>query len=490
MKTLIFTSIISLLLWTQLAGQEISGRILDVNTGKPVAFATIQSDQMEGVISNDEGYFVLPLGKAASRLTISCMGYQTKTLPLEKLNTSDAVILLDEAVVVLDEVMVSNLRPDPYQILRKVQERIPDNYDFDDRSYRLFFRETSKADFEDLEMEVEKASHVNKEQREKTNRELQALSSTVMESQSKNFKDFLGNFMIHNADSSKLEVVKATELLDSKKDFSMENVEERAKNIVLQYMDTTLTYTVKSGIIKIDDEMKLEVDENEEQKGYYKTSSLKSQTRSLFNRGRFRPGSPLLELMDSKLYEFEYLKSTVLEDELIHVIAFRPNRGKSKYSGKFYVNANDYALVKTEYAFAKGKRGAKFNFKLLLGVKYVENIENGTILYKREAHGKYRPSYILHNEGIYVYVHRPFKFIENSPDKNKVRFDFKMAGDFIERSELLISSSGPIEQGAYEQVKESEKVKFLELKKYDPTIWQDAEILQPLQEMKSFEVIE
>ncbi|NNF19066.1 MAG: hypothetical protein HKN61_04765 [Flavobacteriaceae bacterium] len=490
MKTLIFTSMFSLLLWTQLTGQEISGRILDVNTGKPVAFATIQSDLMEGVISNDEGYFVLPHGKAASRLTISCMGYQTKTMPLEKLKTSDAVILLDEAVVILDEVMVSNLRPDPYQILRKVQERIPDNYDFDERSYRLFFRETSKADFEDLEMEVEKASHVSKAQREKTNQELRALSSTVRESQSKNFKDFLGNFMIRNADSSKLEVVKATELLDSKKDFSMEKVEERAKKIVLQYLDTSQTYTVKTGIIKIDNEMSLKDENQDDDEGFYDIGSLKSQTRSLFNQGRFQSESILLQLMDPKFYEYRYLKSTMLGDELIHVISFEPNKGKAKYSGKFFVNADNFALVKTDYAYAPGKRGAKFNLKLLLGVKFIENIENGTIIYKRGEQGKYRPSYILHNEGIYVYVHRPFKFIENSPAKNKVRFDFKMAGNFIERSELLISSSDPLAPGAYEQVQDSEKVKFLELKKYDPTLWQDTEILQPLQEMKNFEAIE
>ncbi|WP_373072464.1 carboxypeptidase-like regulatory domain-containing protein [Zeaxanthinibacter enoshimensis] len=490
MKSFLLSLGISIFLWTGVFGQELSGRVLDEQTGEPIAFATIQSDRFEGVISNDEGYFALPLNNSEGSLTVSCMGYQTKTLPLKILQAGKPIIYLKEAVVLLDEVMVSNRRPDPYEILRKVKERIPENYVLDNRSYRLFFRETSKADFEELDMEVEKATHVKKENREKTNQELRALSQLVKDSQSKNFKDFLGNFLVRDADTTKLAVLKATELLDSRKDFSMDKVENRAKNIVLQYLDTNLTYTVKTGIIKIDDEMNLKDDSDDKDKGQYSTASLRSQTRSLFNYSRFNSGSTLLQLMDPELYEFQYLRSTMLGDELIHVITFKPDRGRAKYSGKFYVNADNYALVKTEYAYAPGKRGAKFNFKLLLGVKVVENIENGTILYKRDELGKYSPSYILHNEGIYVYVHRPFKFIENSPARNKVRFDFKMAGNFIERSELLISSAAAMTPTDYQALKEPEKVRFLELKKYDPTMWQDSEILQPLQEMKNFKAIE
>ena len=77
------------------------------------------------------------------------------------------------------------------------------------------------------------------------------------------FKDYSGDILLKNKDTSKIAIQKATKLIDSKKDFSIDKIQERAQNIILQYLDTTLTYKLKTGLFKIEDSLSLNQDESE-----------------------------------------------------------------------------------------------------------------------------------------------------------------------------------------------------------------------------------
>src|SRR5690606_16531798 len=121
-------------------------------------------------------------------------------------------------------------------------------------------------------------------------------------------------------------------------------------------------------------------------------------------------------------------------NQLVYIINFKPKKSRAKYTGKIYVSEADYGILKIDYAFAEGKTGEKLNLKLLLGVKYIENINKGSVIFrKNDEINTYYPYYINKEISRYVYAHRPFKFIENGGDKDKVKFDFMLEGNVVEK---------------------------------------------------------
>ncbi len=475
-----------------LFSQAVSGMVIDSISGAPVPFAAVQYAPGEGVITNEEGYFQFHADNAATReITISCLGYVNKTLPLDIPPHSPLLVKLKESVVQLSEVFLSNKVPDADAIMAQVRARIDKNYRPNFKVHRIFSRETNYVDFEQMDFEVARASNVSQEILKRSNKELDSLAKNIVESKTMHFRDYLGNLYFKDQDSSKLQVSKATSLLDSKRDFSMENIQDKAQRIVLQYLDTTQSYKIKTGIIKIEDSLKLAEEFNESDEPMeYNIGSLRSGTQELLNTSHFHEGSFLRAFLEPGAYDFRFNKATFLNDELIYILDYSPGRGKSKYRGQVFVNGSDFAIVKLNYGYGKGKRGRKFNMKLLLGIKYLEDTDRGTILYKKAEDSTYTASYVQRTRGSYFYLSRPVKFIENSRDKAKVTFKFTLAGSSRDKEELLITSTTPLEKETFHLLKEPEDIKVIELNKYDETIWQEEETLQPLEEMRQFNAIQ
>ncbi|MEO0525984.1 MAG: carboxypeptidase-like regulatory domain-containing protein [Bacteroidota bacterium] len=486
---LFYTSV--LLCLTLTWGQDISGKIIDKDTKDPIPYATIQIDETRGTITNEEGFFLITLGDASvTDLTISCLGYATKIVSLDPIEKKDLTIALGASVLELDEVFVSNSTPNADAIMAKVRSRVKDNYRSGPLRYELFYRETAKIDFKSLELEVDKASNVGKLQIAKANKGLENLANDIKASKTIQFRDFKGDLLAKDAENTKLVVEKATKLIDSRKDFSIENVQKRAQDMVLKYLDTTKTYKVKTGLFKIEDSLSLNEAEKESKKNEYLVSELRSNSHDLLRTSLFDEASFLSDIIDDKLYTYSFLDATYFNDELVYVIQFNPKRAKSKFEGKLYISDDTYAILKTDYAFAKGKRGEKVNLKLILGVKYIENRRKGTIIFKKDGDNRYVPYYLKEEEGSYFYVNRPFKFIENSPEKNKIAFDFKIEGNARNKEELLFINSSKMSMEHYTSLKEHENTPYTLLHRYEPTIWQNSKVIAPLEEMRNFKVSE
>ncbi len=124
----------------------------------------------------------------------------------------------------------------------------------------------------------------------------------------------------------------------------------------------------------------------------------------------------------------------------------------------------------------------------MLGIKYVENLSRGTVIFKREESGFYKPYFVQKEYGNYIYLHRNLKFIENSRQKKKVRFDFLMEGGVRQRESILMSPAGPAESESLISYKEPKKVRLRKIDQYEPGIWGDTQIIEPLEEMKNFRV--
>lgn len=476
------------LLSCSVTAQSITAKLIDKNTKNPIPYANIKTGEYAGVISNDEGFFTIPFEDDTKSIAISCMGYENKTITIAAIKALNFVIELKEAINQLDEVFISNRAPNADSIIAKVKAKLADNYNFDLQQYHIFKRATDHVDFKSLEFEIDKASNVKRKQLEGVNNSLTDLVNQVKNSNMVQFADFKGKVFTLNKDSIKLEVEKATELLDHKNDFSIDNIQEKMQHIILKYLDTTKTYKLKTGLFKIEDSLKLnDADFKENDKNEYTVAYLNNETKSLLKRAQFHDNTFLSNILDTDLYDYSFENVGYNNGELTYIISYTPRKGKAKYTGKLYVADDTYAITRTDYGYYKKRRGQKVNLRLLLGVKYIENVSEGTIIFEKDSSNLYHPKYIKRIYGSYFYVSRPLKFIKNSNARNKVAFDFTLEGDNSTKEELLITKHNPITLLDFQAEQQVEKVPFIKLNKYEKTIWDSEGVLEPSLEMKAFE---
>lgn len=468
--------------------QSITAQLIDNENKNPIQYATIKTGEYSGVISNEEGYFTINTKENdTNSVTISCLGYENKTITIKNIKSLNYIITLPEAINELREVYISNKTPNADSIIARVKAKLSSNYDSNLNKYNVFRRTTDYVDFKNLVFEVEKASHIKKKNLEAANASLKALSKKIKESDIKEFDDFSGALYCFNKDSSKIVVDKATKLLDYKNDFSMDEIQEKAQSLVLKYLDTTKTYKLKSGLFKIEDSLSLtDEDFKDDENTEYHVSSLNKQTRSFLKRSQFYDNSFLNKILNDDLYGYQYESMTYNNEKLTYIISFTPRKGKSKYAGKIFVDDDSYAISRLDYNYYKARHGSKVNLRLLLGVKYIENLNEGTLLFEKDSNHIYHPKYLKRTSGSYFYVDRDVKFIENTRDRKKVNFSFKLEGDNRNKEELLFKSHNKISLEEFTSIKQDSVVPFKQLNKFEKTIWENEETIAPLEEMKEF----
>ncbi len=467
--------------------QNITAKLVDVNSKKPIPYATIKTGEFSGVISNEEGFFTIIEASDNQIVTISCLGYKNKSLNIKEIKSLNQLITLEELINELNTVYVSNKKPNADSIITKARQKLSENYENKLYKHEIFSRETVYMDFDKLEFTVVKSSNKKKENLEFANKSLDSLSNAIIHSKTKHFKDFKADLFVNDSSKTKLIVHKATELLDQKNNLSIEEVQNKAQHVILKYLDTTLTYKLKTGLFKIEDSLSLKDEEKKEhQKNEYEIKNLKEQTVDLLKHSQFYDNSTLSKILDPKLYDYSFQEISYFNNDIIYVINYKPRRSKSKYTGKLFITDGSYAITKVDFEFADGKRGKKLNLKLILGIKYVENVRKGTVIFQKDSTNKYHPHYIKYEEGRYFYVSRPLKFIENSSKKNKTSFDLTVEGNIITKQELLLTSSTKISADLFNKQTQEKTVPYIKLNKYDPEIWGQDETLEPLTEMKKF----
>ncbi|MFV9551519.1 carboxypeptidase-like regulatory domain-containing protein [Algibacter sp. PT7-4] len=468
--------------------QNLTLKLIDKHSKTPIPYATIKTGKHSGTITNEEGYFTVNTSNNNLSITISCMGYQNKVLNIQDLKLLKNSIELEEAINQLNEVYISNKAPNADSIIAKAKRNIKTNYNNNLNKHSIFRRVTNYVNFKDLKFEIEKASHVKKKNLEFANNELKTLSKKIKESNMVHFEDFKGELYTFNKDTSKLIVNKATQLLDYENDFTIEQIQEKAQHIILKYLDTTKTYKLKTGIFKIDDSLSLKEENQKDNsnKKEYEVSHLNNESRSFLKRSQFYKNSFLNKILNSNLYEYSHADIVNNNNELTHIINFSPKKGKAKYTGQLFISNNTYAVTRIDYKYYKNRHGEKVNLKLILGIKYIENVSTGTLLFEKDSTNIYHPKYLKHTSGSYFYVNRDVKFIENSSAKNKVNFSFKIEGNNSNKEELLFTGNTKISLKDFEAIKQDKVVPYKQLNKFEKTIWENEQIIEPSLEMKAF----
>ena len=402
--------------------QSFTARILDADSGQPIPFATVIVDSDRGTITNEEGYFSVDFSSMNNKaVQISCMGFETLEIDLETLGTP-SVIRLHPAPINLNEVYLNNRIPEAEEIIREVRRNLAQNHPDQDQEYQFFYRESSYMKFDQLDLELDKASDLRKNELERARRELEEFSNFIVEGQAVKFLDFNGQYRTEQ-DTSLLWVDRATELVDARKDFSLEKLQERAQHIILSHLDSTRTYKVKTGMFKVEDSLSMKDEFGDmDDTDSVEVSHLKGRVSGVLNMSRMEEGKRLYGFLDMDSYRYELIKPTYFDGHYVYAVAFRPRKRKAKFSGTLYIDVGSYAILKTDYQYAQGREGEKFNLKLLLGIKYIENLDRGTVIFKQDEDDLYHPYYIQKEYGNYVYLRRNLKFIENSSAGKKVQF--------------------------------------------------------------------
>lgn len=478
---------------------QTNARIVDAKSGESIPYATITYNNGEHLISNEDGVFTVPASTPEETvLSISFLGYTPKQVRVSELSGKDPVVKMEAGVFELEDVKV--VKPDANAIMAGVRQNLSKNYGRLDKpvSNRVFMRTSSLFRPKQIEVEITKSTGFSKKSLEQANREIGALAKSLQTRPPKQYTDRLFDYLLamrtakngSKYSEARMRMIKAVKLKDENRSTDLDELQQTAMNTLLKHVDTTKYYRIKSGWFGSKDTVTL-TDKKEKKKDPLRDlNSSKYKVQNVYTSL-----SPLNQTLDfinkPDRYEYKY-EGAVYSDETdwVYVIKFIPDSRKAKFIGKLYVSQSDFAIVRMDYQLDEGEKLEGINLKLLLGIKFAENVAKGTAIFRKDPDGEgYYLHYGAHESGSYFYVHRPLKLIEIGKDRSErdvVAFEFKIEGDQSEKDEYLNLSRSSASEGEFDGLKEAE-FQYQLLRKYDPNMWKDYGAIAPLEEMKQYQ---
>lgn len=467
--------------------QTISGKVLD-SEDKPLVYATIQITNDYGVLSNEEGQFSIDVDRFEKNdsVTISYLGYRKLKFELKEFQSTDYYLV--EEVNALDEVVLFNKNLSVKEILERVKENALTNYETNNLKQQIFHRTTFTNKYRNFDFNFEKSNLVKKTELSKLNKSMDSLVKESINSSSTNYEDILSELAFYGKDS-KINVIKATILINKNKDRSEDKMQELFLSTVSKYLENGETYKVKSGLFKVEDSLSIETDFKED--NVYKSKSLREIYNETIADYTIHEKSKLDFIYKFRKYKYELKGASYLLDDLVYKIHFTPRTNAAKYKGTIYVNADNFAVIKADFRFAEGKIGRKLNLKLLMGVKMYENHAVSEVLFQKNKNGKYQLRFIKQEQGAAIYLNRPLKFTrnkKNNADKEKtLKINFLLDFDQFERDEIFFIDTTPISKTDYATLIEKEKFTMEHIPKYTSEIWKGYNVINPIEAIQNYD---
>ena len=466
--------------------QIITGKIVDTSDN-PIPYVTLQIGPNYGVITNEEGVFTLETDNFSDSdtVSISCLGY--KSLDFQLSNFTKLTYVLEDSISELSEVFITNKLLSIEEILENVRANVSKNYVTAGKQ-TVFMRQSSNFKLKDFGFDVAKSSNFNKSTIKEINKNFEEMSKSIVNSSSNQFEDTLLD-LLHTADSTQSHIIKATKLVNIDKDLSTGAVNGKMIKSVLNVLDSSATYKLKTGLFTIEDSLKVgKVFKDETNSKTGKTSTINNTVANIIKNNSLSENSKLEFIFEDKGYDYSIDGISYINEDVAYNISFKPNKRSAKYEGKMYVNTSDFAVVKLEYQFAEDRNGQKVNMKFLLGIKFEENAYRSTVIFKKNENNIYDLYFISQENGNYVYLNRSLKFIRNNTvaqtDKQYLKLDIMIEQDFKAKSELFFIDHNPLANVSDFEVTEEYPITFLS--KYDASIWKNYSVLSPVQDIINY----
>ena len=473
--------------------QTYSARVVDAQTGEPIPFATIETGENQGVITNEEGFFTLNLDRVKRKdsMLISSMGYVKNAVSLQDEMAQE--IKLMPTTFALKSVFVDNNPLGAEEIIERVKRNLTKNYSVEVSKKKIFFRQSDFNKMNKVDFGF-KSSTI-----EELNKHLIDSIAGLVPRQSSYYREVLGDFY-GDYSKHKFHIDKAAELYDKSKDLSMDGLSEKLERIFKENVKPDSYLKIKSGIfgtkVQLDSiananedakEIKNEVDDKHESRFQ---QQIKDRISEIYEQLFFHEDSKLDMLEKSNRYQFTRNDYTFIDGSPVYILNFEP-KGKKDFKGVMYINTDDFAIVRLEFDNVRPLR--KFR---LLGITMRENVFRGKMLFGKDLNGNYSPRYIELENGNFFGVDRPLKVIEKNkhvkgPRKqNELSLALDVQATTLIKYELVVFDSETISDGAYETVAENKNVKATYLSKYDPSFWQGYTIMEPNAAIQAFTALE
>jgi len=472
--------------------QSISSRILDIKTNEGIPYATVQFSEDRGIITNEEGRFSINLNsgiKQQDSIYISSMGYKKTAVPFKA--SLDSVIYIEPKAIELNEVYLFNNDLSIDEIIEKVKESLPVNYNRDPIRQRLFFRQSSLNTMTKLDIEFEESTI------EELNKKFLDSVVSILPRNASYYTESLCDFY-RKPDEHRLYIEKAAELYDKNNEGSMEALSAKLERIFRENVKPNSYLKIKSGWfgqkVEIDSifdssEDKADIENeaiNDGNKHFL--SSKKSQLHDLYSELFYNDDTKLNFIAKSNRYEFSLKGYTAIEDEGVYVIGFSPKRSED-FKGTIYVNIEDFAVMRIDYENVNSLKRIK-----LLGFSYEEITYKGTTIFSKGSNNKYDLRFIDKVFGRKMGVRRPLsvieknKYVKGRRKQNELSMELDIVNFNTEKYELVVFDSELISNGEFSNSVENETVKATYLSSYNPEFWEGYDIMEPNKAIREFTV--
>jgi hypothetical protein len=497
MRKTFYSFLVSFLLFINNFGysQELSAVVLDSLNQNPIPFASIYLKSGSGAVSNEEGRFQLHYKDEEvikDSLFISCMGYKTLKLSLDQLQ--DSTFYLPPKAIALKSVILSNKQLSAKEIVKVIQEAIPQKYELGLTEKKVFFRETGNSKFEKLNLNIKKTTI------EEFNQVFWDSILTKIPKTNQWYQEFVGTlYGDYTKGNQKMELDKALDLEDKEKSDIFKSTEKLFDNIIKENVKSTSYFKVRSGIIGA----KLETDEinsakqdslSTEEKELHRKKDFLSWKKNKFTnllKNLFKENELNISILNkASKYNFSVNNLTFFGDTPVYILDFSPKKN-ADFAGRLYVDADRLALIRLEY-----KNIQNITDFSMLGVSYLEDLKEVIVQFKKGFNGKYSTEYLEFNSGFKGGFERPFviteknKVVRGRNKQNYLKMDLDIATRQYQKYQLVIFETTPISQEAFDAIKEEPKVLPVNLTEYDPNFWEGYSIIEPNKAIKAFKVVE
>ncbi len=493
--------------------QAVSGVLVDQNTGKTIPFADVQIGEHYGVITNIEGDFIVNVAgfQPTDSLVFSSMGYRQKAIALK--DYKQDTVFLSPRVNQLATVYLTGKELTPRQVIDSVRAHLTDNYDFSGTQFTVFRRNKNTMTPQKIGFDVKKARNlIDKNTVKRFNKTIDSISKASKGNTVTTYNALLADGVINEKDSIKMRLDKATSLMDKERTVKMSDFVVKIMDKMGESLKTDNTFKVRTGIIPLGDSVNVaeifESDKDSIKVDSLHTSSVVGSLTDVLNQTTFREEGEVIAIMlggavDGQMisafirepddYEYTIEGMTRFNDDFVYILSFKPDRGlfgnQGRYTGTLYVTTGNYAIVKADYHLAEGEHGTKFNFKFLLGVKYVEKGRSGTVIYQPNGFGKYMPKYVRLNSHKYAYFNRNFVLKENVKGRrNRIKLKFEITLEFDNKvqDEWVFINTRSLQGNEFEAFQANQGVVDQHLEQYNPKVWEGHNTLAPTEAIKEY----
>lgn len=475
-----------------LNAQKISGYVFSKTSNKPIDRVAIITNNKTGTVSDKFGNYNLQL-KNATKITFSSLGYQSLTLTINDLINQKYKVYLLENINQLAEIELKFDKISLENLIQKTLDSMRKNYITFSNKQDIYVYENQKIDFNKLELDLESSSLLNKQNRKLAQIDFENFSKNLKNISPEFSKEFYAKINTQSIKpkktNKKVSIVKVDNVEGYRKKelsngITLNNIQNKIQNIVLTHLDKNKTYKVKTGLFKVEDSLsfkevskKTDSLKNDNSFGNFRITNNK---RIIENKGSFFLNNDENNFLNHKFYSQYLEKSEIINGSKMYVISYKPKKSKAKYSGKIYINPVNFSIQKIMYKYAKGKRGEHVNLKWLLGIKYSENEDATTLFYEKDKNGSVYASYLKQEIKNYAYINRPIKFIENSKNREKIKFNIKVEVNLNDVTEVLLNEpTKTLNKNLIPYTKEDFKKKstYISDEKHNASSWKNRQLI-------------